>query len=359
MPNNPQNKLRVAPHIHTWQTTRLNIRICIITLVPVVAWSIFLFGRHAALVWAVSIATALLTDLIGTYAIKKQIGLHESSILTGLLVAAAMPPAISLHIPVIAVIFAVTVVKQLFGGIGSNWMNPAMGGIAFAYLNWPVEMLGAAITETGQLDAIQSATPLVSNFLQADSIAEDVFQTLSAHASSLDQQVTAFFNTWIFNPLNAKLPEGYIDFFMGFQANTLGESGLIFILCGAVTLVALKMIKLEIPLALLLTYAALVKVFGIGPAEASPFSGDILFGFTIGGILFCSFYYATDPVTSPITRLGMLVYGVIIAVLFFVFARWKSYIEGAAFAVIIANVFVSTIDKYFVRLARKFHRYTL
>jgi len=351
---------RLAPHIHTWQTTSLNIKICCLTLVPVIAWSIVLFGLPAAKVWASSVITAILVELICNLVARRQVKIHESSILTSLLIAAAMPPAISLYIPIVAVTFAIVLIKQLFGGIGSNWMNPAMGGIAFAYLNWPIEIIGNLVkTSQPGGDIITAATPLLSRYLAPEKVSEDVFQMLSMQASNLDQQLTTFFNTWIFNPLNAKLPEGYIDFFLGFNASTLGESGLIFIILGAIILVSLKMIKLEIPLALLITYGVLVKFFGLGPDNSPFFSGDILFGLTAGGILFCSFYYATDPVTSPITRLGMIVYGILIAFLFFAFTRWKSYIEGAAFAILIANTLVSTIDKQFMILAKKLHRYTI
>ena len=334
---------KVPPHVHRSQTSLQTIRVCLLTLLPAAVWSVLLFGWPAAQVWLISILAAAVTEVAANYALTRRFKLHESAILTGCLIALAMPPEVPWYVPAMATVFALAVVKHFFGGTGANWMNPAMAGVAFAFLNWPAFML----VNLNQLGLTSSgfatrATPFLQNILANSSV---VASAGGLSVSSIDRLVTGVLNDGLFNLLNAKLPEGYIDSLLGFNAASIGGSGTLFIIIGSIIMIARRSVKLEIPLAMLLVYGLLMRLIGAGLVDVFLLDNNILLGLTSGGLLLTGFYYATDPVTSPVRRSGMILYGLIIGGLFFVFARWKTYIEGAAFAIIIANTLVSTIDR--------------
>lgn len=348
--NNDRISKSIPPHVHTWQTARKSIWIAVLTLIPVIAWSIVLFGLPAIYIWGSTIFTALITDGISSLVMHKKFYVSDASVLTGILIAAAMPATVPLYIPILASIFAILVVRQFFGGVGSNWMNPAMAGIAFAYVNWPQSMLPQLNPLNWQLDTLTGASPMAAIQEGFNAYYNTSPSIMSGLISGADQAVTSFLNIWIFNPLHAKLPEGYVNFLLGLNANTLGEAGLLFIILGSIVLISLNLVKIEIPAALFIMYLVLVKIFGLGISDLPTVDTNILTSLTMGGFLLCTFYYATDPVSSPVTRAGMIFYGILVAFLFYIFSRHRAFIEGGAFAVIIANIFVSSIDKLVIRI---------
>jgi electron transport complex protein RnfD len=149
------------PYIHDWKTSALAAWICSLTLAPVAAWSIVLYGRGAALVWAVSLASALASEAFASGLSRRWTLGDGSAALTGLLVATAMPPGVPLYIPAVSAAFAVLVVKAAFGGLGANWMNPALAGVAFAYANWPAAMRVYVLPRAvSGVDGVSAATPM-------------------------------------------------------------------------------------------------------------------------------------------------------------------------------------------------------
>ena len=336
------------PHIHDWRTTAKAAWICSATLLPVMAWSLAAYGRRAALVWLVSLLGAVLSEAVVSLVFGRWTLPDGSAVLTGLLLASAMPPGVPLHVPAVASVFAIVVVKSVFGGLGANWMNPALGGLCFAYANWPSSMREFLLPRgLSAVEGVSAATPMsLARGLTAGG--GGMLERLHAAGfpmSPADSAITGFLNDVLFQPLNARLPVGYIDLLLGLKPGTLGESALPAILLGSIILVALRLIKLEIPLAMTVSFAALTRVFGNGVPGEAFFSGDMLYALTTGGFLVVAFYMATDPVTSPVDGRLALAYGAAIGTLSYLFRRWGAHTEGIAYAVLIMNALTPTLER--------------
>jgi len=338
-----------APHIHDWRTTSKAAWICSATLIPVVAASLLLYGIPALSVWAASLLGALFAETLVAAFVKRWTFTDGSTVLTGLLVACAMPPGVPLYIPVSASLFAIVAVKSVFGGLGSNWMNPALGGIAFAYANWPVAMRSFLAPSTmAGVDSLSTVTPLefARDFAASDSPrVMDAFRAAGYPLSGIDVAVTGFLNDSLFSHLGARLPEGYIDLVVGMKSGALGESALIAVLIGSIVLLALGLIKLEIPLGMVVSFAVLSRIFGTGLPGEDLFTGDMLFALSGGGFMLAAFYIATDPVSSPVDHRIAGLYGVGIGALAFVFRRWGAQAEGIVYAILIMNILVPSVEK--------------
>ncbi len=350
------------PYIHSWKTSAKSTWICSGTLAPLVLWSAYLYGYKTLFVWLVSVLTSMGTEAIVSAFTKKWTLGDGSAVLSGLLLAAIMPPAIPLYIPCLSAAFAILVVKAAFGGLGSNWMNPALAGAAFAYVNWPKAMHEFVLPRviTG-VDGISASSPL--SFIRslsggADLRIMEALKSASYPLSGFDIKVTQFLNDGFFSALGSQLPEGYIDLGLGFKPGALGESALVVIIIGSVFLLSLKLIKSIIPLTMLTVFSVLVRLFGTGLPGEYLFSGDVLFALFNGGVLFAAFYMAPEPVTSPSGKLDNFVYGLILGVLCYVFRRWAAKPEGAVYAILIMNVLGPSLEKMLdsIRKAISQHR---
>lgn len=338
-----------APHIHDWRTSSKATWICSFTLVPVVFASVLQYGNSALYVWAAALVGAILAETLVAVFIKRLSLVDGSTVLTGLLVACAIPPGAPLYIPVSASMFAILAIKNVFGGLGSNWMNPALGGIAFAYANWPVAMRRFLLPSTlNGIDSLSGATPLefARNYVGADSgRVMDAFRNAGYPLSRIDTTVTGFLNDSLFSHIGARLPEGYIDLFIGMKSGALGESALLAVLIGSILLLALGLIKLEIPLGIVIAFAALSRIFGTGLPGEELFAGDMLFALSGGGFMLAAFYMATDPVTSPVDHRVAVFYGLGIGALAFIFRRWGAHAEGIVYAILMMNILVPTVER--------------
>jgi Na+-translocating ferredoxin:NAD+ oxidoreductase subunit D len=320
------------------------------SLLPALAWGVYCFGERALLVVLASILGALIGEAAASGLRKRFTLLDGSAFLTGLLVGMAMPPGIAPYIPACASLFAVVVVKGAFGGLGSNWMNPALAGIGFALLNWPVEM--CAWSAPGQIDEIaglSGATPL--GYCRAHAAAAagsgpmDLLSSAGVRFSPTDASVTDFLNQSIFSRLGADLPAGYVDLLVGNKAGALGELSAILILAASIFLLSRRMIKWEIPLSIVGSFAILTWIFGGLPYGRDLFCGDLLFSVLSGSFLLVSFFMATDPVTSPSSRIGMFIYGTGVGLACFALRSFGVSAEGSAFAVILMNCAVPALAK--------------
>jgi electron transport complex protein RnfD len=307
-------------------------------LSPALAWGLYCFGSRAAIVVAASIGGALAGEGAAS-ALRRRFTLWDgSAFLTGLLIGMAMPPGIPPFIPALAALFAVVVVKGAFGGLGSNWMNPALAGVAFALANWPAEMGSWALPrQLAEVSGLSGATPLA--------LMRDQGGSLSLFSSAADSSVTEFLNRLLFSRIGAELPGGYIDLLIGNKAGAIGELSGILILAASVLLISRKVIRWEIPASIAASFALLTWAFGGLSLGGSFFSGDALFALLSGSFLLVTFFMATDPVTSPSSRLGMLLYGLAIGALTFVFRCFGARAEGTAFAVILVDCAVPAIDR--------------
>ncbi|PKL23022.1 MAG: electron transporter RnfD [Spirochaetae bacterium HGW-Spirochaetae-3] len=337
------------PYIHDWKTSAMASWICSLTLLPVVVWSTVLYGRAAAQVWAVALASSIVSEAIASGLSRRWTLGDGSAVLTGLLVATAMPPGVPLYVPAISAAFAVLIVKAAFGGLGANWMNPALAGVAFAYANWPAAMREYVLPRAvSGVDGVSAATPMAF----AKGLASidqgrvmDALRGASYPLSSMDSSVTGLLNDSIFSKLGARLPDGYVDLAIGFKPGTLGESALLAVLAGSIVLVCLRLIKPLIPAAMLVVFAILARAFGTGLPGEVFFGGDVLFALSSGSVMLTAFYMAADPVSSPVGRLPSLVYGAAIGALCFAFRRWGSFSEGVAYAVLVMNVIAPFMER--------------
>jgi electron transport complex protein RnfD len=318
------------------------------SLAPAVAWGYYCFGIRALAVIAASILGALAAEAIAAALRKRFTLLDGTAFLTGLLVGMAMPSEIALYIPAIASSFAIVIVKWAFGGLGSNWMNPALAGIAFALLNWPVQM-GAwtAPSQISDIAGVSGATPLgyCRVHAAAGSGPMDILASAGVKFSSADSSITDFLNQGLFSRLGADLPGGYIDLLLGNKPGALGELSAILILAASIILLSRRMIRWEIPLSIVGTFAVLTWAFGGLPYGRDLFSGDALFSMLSGSFLLVAFFMATDPVTSPSSRGGMIIYGCGIGIVSFALRSFGSSAEGSAFAVILMNCAVPALTR--------------
>jgi Na+-translocating ferredoxin:NAD+ oxidoreductase subunit D len=306
-----ENNLKItsSPHFHSGESTSKIMWSVVICLIPAGAWGVYNFGVQALLVLLVSIGSAMLTEFIITTLLKKKHTLFDgSAFLTGLLVGFNMPPSIPGFIPIIASVFAIAVVKHTFGGLGRNWMNPALAGRVFAMFCWTEEMTRWSPSLIGP-DALSGATPLkmgVEKFLTAGT---------------------------------------YLDLFLGRIPGCIGEVSVLLLLIGTVYLFIKKIITWEIPVSYIGVFCILTWIFGAVPGGGDLFTGDILFHFLAGGLILGAFYMATDMVTSPLSWQGMLIYGAGCGFLTFLIRIFGGFPEGVSLAIILMNIFVPLINR--------------
>jgi electron transport complex protein RnfD len=318
-------------------------------LLPALAWGLYCFGLPAVIVVASSLAGALVGESIAGALRRRFTLLDGSAFLTGLLVGMAMPPGVSPYIPALASLFAVSVVKGAFGGLGSNWMNPALAGIAFALINWPAAMNAWSLPRhLAGVAGISGATPLGFARAHASLAGSGPMDILAAGGmkfTGTDASVTDVLNSAVFSHFGADLPSGYIDLLLGNKGGALGELSALLILAGSIVLLSRRMIRWEIPASLVGSFALLTWVFGGLAAGNGYFAGDVLFSVLGGSFLLVAFFMAPDPITSPSSRTGMLIYGIGAGSLTFVLRIFGASAEGTAFAVILMNCFVPALAR--------------
>ncbi len=318
----------------------------VMALVPVFAWGLFCFGPGAALPVASALFAALAGEAAGGLFLGKFTLWDGSAFLTGFLIGLSMPPAVPFYIPAVSALFAVVIIKGIFGGIGSNWMNPALGGVAFALLNWPRQMGEWVVPRhLAGVTGVSGATPLafVRDRIAAAPAGSDPLGLLAAAGmkfSDLDRLIREFLNNALFSRIGSDLPSGYIDLLLGNRSGSLGEISGILILAASIFLLSRRIVRWEIPASIMLSNALIVFAFGGLPYGNGFFTGDVLFAILNGSFLLVTFFMAPDPVTSPSTRTGMLIYGTGIGSLTFLIRTFGSMSEGTAFAVLLTNCIV-------------------
>ena len=318
--NNLYN-VSTSPHARSLTTTNSIMRDVAIALIPASLFGIYNFGIRAFLIIITCITTCLLTEYIWEKLMKKPITTADySAVVTGLLLALNLPSSVPLWIPTIGSIFAILVIKQLYGGLGQNFMNPALGARCFLIISF------AKIMSDFSVPAIDKSSTV-----------PEMFQFIQNGAIALDGVSGA-------TPLTA-LKSGeavnVLDMFIGNIGGTIGETSAIALILGALYLFARKVITWRIPITYLLSFSFYVIVFG-GEGFHLEFLMAQLFG---GGLLLGAFFMATDYVTSPITRTGQIVYGVVLGLMTGVFRFLGASAEGVSYAIIFCNLLVPLIEK--------------
>lgn len=286
-----------SPHVRSNETTQSIMVDVAIAMLPATAFGVFQFGLHALLVLIVTIAACVLSEYVFEKITKRPCTISDfSAVVTGMILALNMPPEIALWIPALGGVFAIIVVKQLYGGLGQNFMNPALAARCFLLISFTGQM--SAFT----LDGWTGATPLA--VLRA--------------GESVD--VAAMFI--------GKIP------------GTIGEVSVIALLIGAAYLVVKKVISLRIPVTYILTTAVFVFIFGQQDLNY------VLAHLCGGGLIFGAFFMATDYVTSPITPKGQIVFGILLGILTGLFRIFGGSAEGVSYAIIISNLLVPLIERF-------------
>ena len=296
-----------SPHIQTGSSVKGRMWGVILALLPALAFSVYAFGLGALVVIATSVLGCVLTEyLIQKYLIKGENTIaNGSAIITGLLLAMNLPSNLPIWIILIGSIVAIGLGKYAFGGLGQNIFNPAILGRVFLLISFPQQMTSWPL-------------PMVNRASYMDA---------STGATILGQM-----------KLGELLPEN-IDImttFIGQMGGSLGEMSAIALLLGGAYLLIRRIISWHIPVSIIATVALFSWLVGINP----------LVSILSGGVLLGAFFMATDYVTSPMTHMGMVLYGVMIGVITMIIRLWGAYPEGVSFAILIMNGFTPLINKY-------------
>lgn len=287
-----------SPHIRSDVTTSEIMLDVAIALLPATAFGVYHFGVRALLVILVSVFTCVMSEYIWQNLMKQPVTVSDgSALVTGLLLALNLSPSVPLWIPLIGGVFAIIVAKQLFGGIGQNFMNPALAARCFLLISFAGRMTNFTV------DGVSGATPL---------------QVIKEGGE--------------FNVLSM---------FLGTTGGCIGEVSSLAILLGAVYLLAKRVIDLRIPLSYIGTFALFLLIFSGRGLDAS-YIGAHIFG---GGLLIGAFFMATDYASSPVTPSGKIIFGVCLGVLTGVFRLFGGTAEGVSYAIIFCNLLVPLIEK--------------
>lgn len=300
------------PHVRDKMSTSRLMQLVVIALLPATLFGIWNFGLHALLVVAATVVSSVIFEWIYDHFMHKKNTVNDfSAVVTGLLLALNMPPEIPVWIPVLGSAFAIIVVKQLFGGLGQNFMNPALAARCFLLISFAGHMTNFGVSDGAHaaVDTVSGATPLAA---------------MKEYGGLGDVTVS--------------------QMFIGNIQGTIGETSVIAILIGAIILVAFKVINLRIPLTYIGTFTIFICIYM--PASGMGFDWNYLAAHLCGGgLMLGAWFMATDYVTSPITAKGQIVFGCCLGILTAVFRLFGGSAEGVSYAIIISNLLVPLIEK--------------
>ena len=307
-------KMSSSPHIRSKATTSNIMLLVAIALLPASAFGVWNFGLPAFGMLVTTTVVAVLTEYIYEKLMHKKITINDwSAAVTGLLLGLNMPPTAPWWMGAIGSVFAILIVKQLFGGLGQNFMNPALAGRCFLMISFAGKMTNFAVSKSSHavVDAVTQATPLAAlknqGFIEGTSI-----------------------------PVK--------NLFLGNIQGTIGETSALAILIGAVILLAFKIIDLKVPLTYIGSFAVFVIFYMLGTGKG--FDVNYLFSHIFGGgLMLGAWFMATDYVTTPITPKGQLVYGCCLGIVTAVFRLFGGSAEGVSYAIIFCNLLVPLIEK--------------
>ncbi len=294
------NMLHVSssPHVRAKDSTNRIMAYVILALLPTSLFGIFNFGLKALLLIVLTIASCVATEWVFEKIIHKESTISDlSAVVTGLLLALNLPVTLPWWEAVLGGVFAIAIVKMMFGGLGQNFMNPALGARCFLLIAFAADMTNFVT------DTYTGATPLA-----------------------------AMRNGEVINNMDALI---------GRTAGTIGETSAIAILIGAVILILLGVITLAIPASYLITFVVFMLIFGGHGFDMNYIVAQLC----SGGIMLGAFFMATDYVTSPITPKGRIVFGICCGILTGLFRCFGANAEGVSFAIILSNIFVPMIEK--------------
>lgn len=294
-----------SPHIHSKTTTRGIMLDVLIALTPAAIASVVLFGLKALLIIATSVVSALVSEFLFNLACKKAQTIGDlSAIVTGLILALCLPAKVELWQCVIGAVFAIVVVKCFFGGLGCNFANPAATGRVFLLLAFSASVGGGSATVIGEaVDLAASATPL---------------------------ELIKFGNT-------DALPS-LLDMFLGNRSGAIGETCALALILGGLYLIVRRVIYWHTPA----IFIATVFLLSLAIKQDITLALYEVLG---GGVIIAAFFMITDYVTTPINKVGKMVFALLCGALTVVLRFWSDYPEGASFAILLMNIVSPYIEK--------------
>ena len=307
-----QLKISSSPHIRDKVTTQSIMIWVVIALLPATVFGIYNFrDTNAWLLVFVTVATAVLTEYLYQKFMHKKVTINDfSAVVTGLLLALNLPPDAPLWMGALGSVFAILIVKQLFGGLGQNFMNPALGARCFLLISFTGTMTSFSY------DGITGATPLAA-----------IRSNVEAGSA-----VLADINT--------------MDMLVGNIRGTIGETSVLAIMLGAMILIAVGVIDLRIPGTYLLTFTLFIGICGGFVDGIGFFNSDyIVAQLCGGGLMLGAWFMATDYVTAPITKNGQILYGIVLGLLTGLFRLFGGSAEGVSYAIIFSNLLVPLIER--------------
>jgi electron transport complex protein RnfD len=290
-----------SPHIKSNDSVQGIMRDVIIALIPATFAGIYFFGMKALLVTLVSVLSCIAAEALWQKLAHRKSTIGDlSAVVTGLLIAFNLPAAVPLWLPAVGGFFAIIIVKQFFGGIGQNIMNPALAARAFLLASWPVHMTNFTV------DGVSAATPLA---------------ILKSGGSDLPSLMNVF---------------------IGNVGGCIGETSVIALLIGAAYLLYKRVISWHTPVAYIGSVFILTLILG----RDGFMNADALYEVCAGGLMLGAFFMATDYSTSPMTKKGQLVFGVGCGLLTTIIRLYGGYAEGVSYSILIMSLFVPFIDKF-------------
>ena len=316
-----ENKLVISlsPHVHGGDSVKKNMYGVLIALIPAFLVSLYFFGLGALIGTATSVAACLFFEwAIGKFLMKKETTTicDGSAVITGVLLAFNLPSNLPIWIIILGALFAIGVGKMSFGGLGNNPFNPALAGRVFLLLSFPVQMTSWPVVGqlTAYTDATTAATPL--NLMK---------QIAGGNIEALKDLPSSF------------------DLLIGNNGGCLGEVSALALLLGLAYMLWKKIITWHIPISILATVFVFSGIMHLVDPEL--YVSPVLQLLT-GGLMLGAIFMATDYVTSPMSKKGMLIYGVCIGLLTVIIRLFGAYPEGMSFAILIMNAFTPLINTY-------------
>ena len=291
-------KVSSNPHVRSKTTTSNIMLAVVIALLPAAGFGIYNFGLKALITIVITVAATVLTEFVFEKICKKKVTIGDySAVVTGLLLALNLPVSAPWWIGVVGGVFAILVAKMLFGGLGQNFMNPALGARCFLLISF------TSIMTNFDCDAYTGATPLAD--------------------------------------LKSGVDVNILNMVIGRTAGTIGETSMIAIVIGACFLILMGVIDLRIPGSYIVSFVIFISIFGGHGLDAAYVSAHL----AGGGLMLGAFFMATDYVTRPITKNGQYLFGVLLGILTGIFRLFGPSAEGVSYAIIIGNLLVPLIEK--------------
>lgn len=291
-------KVSSNPHVRSKTDTSSIMLTVVIALLPAAGFGIYNFGLDALILILVTVASTVLTEFLFEKVCRRKVTIGDySAVVTGLLLALNLPASAPWWIGVVGGVFAILVVKMLFGGLGQNFMNPALGGRCFLLISF------TSIMTNFDCDAYAGATPL-ANLKSGEAV-------------------------------------NILDMVIGRTSGTIGETSMIAIVIGACILILMGIIDLRIPGSYIVSFVIFLCIFGGHGLDWAYLSAHL----AGGGLMLGAFFMATDYVTRPITKNGQYVFGILLGILTGIFRVFGPSSEGVSYAIIIGNLLVPLIEK--------------